>query len=90
MSNTTRKERILAGLKAVLEERKVGNIETLELEKDLVKDCGMDSLDSVEMVMGLEDKFGIEIPNETTGAKDFRFTVGAVVDIIEGLLPEDY
>jgi len=33
-------------------------------EKDFVADLGADSLDTVELVMALEDEFGIEIPDE--------------------------
>lgn len=33
-------------------------------EKSFVADLGADSLDNVELVMALEDEFGIEIPDE--------------------------
>ncbi len=33
-------------------------------EKFFVADLGADSLDTVELVMALEDEFGIEIPDE--------------------------
>ena len=33
-------------------------------EKSFVADLGADSLDTVELVMSLEDEFGIEIPDE--------------------------
>lgn len=46
-------------------------VEQLGLERDKVKpeskfvdDLGADSLDTVEMVMALEDEFKIEIPDE--------------------------
>lgn len=42
-----------------------------------VDDLGADSLDTVELVMALEEEFGIEIPDED--AKKM-LTVGAVVD----------
>lgn len=33
-------------------------------DKHLINDLGCDSLDEVELVMALEDEFGIEIPDE--------------------------
>ncbi len=33
-------------------------------DKSFVNDLGADSLDTVELVMALEDEFGIEIPDE--------------------------
>mgnify|MGYP005815797281 CR=1 FL=1 len=33
-------------------------------EADFVDDLGVDSLDCLELVMGLEKEFGIEIPDE--------------------------
>ncbi len=33
-------------------------------ESSFVNDLGADSLDTVELVMALEDEFGIEIPDE--------------------------
>lgn len=44
------------------------------------EDLGADSLDLFEMVMGLEDEFGIEIPTEDL---EQIVTVGDVVKYIE-------
>ncbi|WRD51158.1 acyl carrier protein [Helicobacter pylori] len=33
-------------------------------EAEFVKDLGVDSLDIVELIMALEERFGIEIPDE--------------------------
>ncbi len=38
--------------------------EQVTSEKNFVADLGADSLDTVELVMALEDEFGIEIPDE--------------------------
>lgn len=46
----------------------------------LVDDCGMDSLDAVELGMALEEEYGIEIPDED--AEKIK-TVGEAIDYIE-------
>jgi len=38
--------------------------ELVTLEASFVDDLGADSLDTVELVMALEEEFGIEIPDE--------------------------
>ena len=53
----TRVKKIIAEQLGV-EESQVNN------EKSFVADLGADSLDTVELVMALEDEFGIEIPDE--------------------------
>ena len=62
-------------------------VEQLEVEADKVtkdanfaNDLGADSLDTVELVMALEDKFEIEIPYE---AAENIATVEAAVKYIE-------
>lgn len=49
-------------------------------EARFVEDLGADSLETVELIMGLEDKFGVNIPDED--AEGIR-TVQAAVDYIE-------
>ena len=46
-----------------------------------VEDLGADSLETVELIMGLEDKFGVSIADED--AEQIR-TVQAAVDYIAG------
>lgn len=38
--------------------------DTVQLESSFVEDLGADSLDTVELVMALEEAFGTEIPDE--------------------------
>ncbi len=38
--------------------------ETVTLEASFIDDLGADSLDTVELVMALEEEFGIEMPDE--------------------------
>ena len=47
------------------------------LEANFKDDLGADSLDLFEMVMSLEDEYGVEIPSEDL---EKITTVGAVVD----------
>lgn len=50
-----------------------------------VEDLGADSLDTVELVMALEEEFGIEIPEDAEKAK----TVGDVVSYIDNKLKKE-
>lgn len=52
-------------------------------DKEFVKDFGADSLDVVEIVMGIEEKFNIEIPEDA--ASDI-VTVGDAVEQIKNAL----
>ena len=38
--------------------------EEVKLETSLIEDLAVDSLDTIELVMALEEKFSIEIPDE--------------------------
>ena len=49
-------------------------------EASFVDDLGADSLDTVELIMQLEEEFGIEIPDEDA---EKMTTVKSVVDYIE-------
>ena len=41
--------------------------EKVNLDSNFVKDLGADSLDLAEMVMQLEDRYNIDVPDEDTG-----------------------
>ena len=54
--------------------------EKITMDSDILEDFEADSLDVVDMVMSLEDEFGVEVPDEAVeGLK----TVGDVVRYIE-------
>ena len=53
---------------------------TITLETHLVDDLGADSLDAVDLIMAIEDEFGIELDDET--AQNVR-KVGDLVSYIE-------
>ena len=52
----------------------------ITMETSLMKDLEADSLDAVEIIMALEDEFGIEIPD--TEAENFK-SIGYIVKYIE-------
>ena len=56
--------------------------ETITLETNLIDDLGADSLDVVELIMSLEDEFGISISDEDAAQ---LYTVGRIVDYLEKL-----
>lgn len=55
----------------------------ITLETTFVDDLGADSLDVAQIVMGIEDQFDIEIPNE---AAEKIVTVGDAVEQIKAAL----
>ncbi|MDA7619563.1 acyl carrier protein [Akkermansiaceae bacterium] len=50
-------------------------------ESNLIEDLGADSLDAVELVMAVEEEFGIEVPDEE--AEKLRL-VGDIISHVEG------
>jgi acyl carrier protein len=57
------------------------SVEDVTEDKEIVKDLGADSLDVVEMLMGLEEEYGITVPEED--AINIK-TVGDIINLIEG------
>lgn len=58
----------------------------VKLEARFVEDLGADSLDTVELIMALEDEFGIEIPDEDA---EKAKTVGDVISYIDKKLKDE-
>lgn len=54
-------------------------IDQVKLEMNFIEDFGGDSLDTVELVLSVEDEFGIDIPEEIAEKLD---TVRKVLDYI--------
>lgn len=57
--------------------------EEISMETTFVDDLGADSLDVFQIIMGLEEEFDIEIPNEEA---EKIVTVGDAVEQIESAL----
>lgn len=74
MSDTFEKVKQIAAEQLGVEESEV------KPEANFVNDLGADSLDTVELVMALEEEFGIEIPDD---AAEKIETVQAAVDYID-------
>ena len=62
----------------VAKELEVG-IDQLTPEAKFIEDLGADSLDTVELVMALEEEFGLDIPDEDA---DKMKTVGDTIDYL--------
>jgi len=58
------REEIFEQVKEVIADRLGVDPDEIKWESRLVEDLGADSLDNAELVMNLEEKFGIEIPDE--------------------------
>ena len=51
-------------VKALIVEQLDVDPESVTMETDFMKDLEADSLDAVEIILGVEDEYGIEIPDE--------------------------
>jgi acyl carrier protein len=77
-----KRDEILTGIKEHLTTRGV-DPGSVTFEADLADDLDLDSLDTVELTLGLEERFGIEIPDSDLEAVR---TVSDAVDLIEAKL----
>jgi len=67
-------------LKDIISEQLGVKKEEIKPESSFIDDLGADSLDTVELVMALEEEFGIEIPDEDA---EKMTTVGEAIKYIE-------
>ncbi|MBD1940875.1 acyl carrier protein [Coleofasciculus sp. FACHB-712] len=74
-------EEIFARVKKIVVEQLEVAPDEVTPQANFANDLGADSLDTVELVMALEEEFDIEIPDE---AAEQIATVQAVVDYISG------
>jgi acyl carrier protein len=67
-------------VKSIVVERLSVDEKDVKNEASFIDDLGADSLDTVELVMALEEEFGLEIPDEDA---EKIVTVGDAVKYIE-------
>ena len=73
-------EAVTDRVKAIITEQLRVKIEEVTDSASFIEDLGADSLDTVELVMALEEEFGIEIPDEDA---EKMGSVGDAVKYIE-------
>ncbi|HCI85118.1 MAG: acyl carrier protein [Succinivibrionaceae bacterium] len=71
---------IVEQVKTIVAEQLDRDIESVTIESSFVDDLGADSLDAVELIMRLEEEFGIDIPDDDA---EKITTVQAAVDYIK-------
>jgi len=69
-------------VKSVLAQQFEFDPESITMDTNLIDDLGADSLDVVELIMSLEDEFGIAISDNDAAQ---LYTVGRIVDYLEKL-----
>ncbi|MDP1852774.1 MAG: acyl carrier protein [Candidatus Omnitrophota bacterium] len=67
-------------VKSIIAEQLGVKVEEVTPQASFIDDLGADSLDTVELVMALEEEFGIEIPDEDA---EKMGTVGDAIKYIE-------
>lgn len=75
------KDEILEKVQKIVADQLSVDLAEVKPEASFANDLGADSLDTVELVMALEEEFDIEIPDE---AAEGIATVQAAVDYING------
>ena len=74
---------VLNKLKEIIANQFGIDTDVISAETDIVADLGADSLDVVEMMMALEEEFGVTIEDEKIAELK---TVGDVVECVENMI----
>ncbi|MCX8103852.1 MAG: acyl carrier protein [Candidatus Bipolaricaulota bacterium] len=67
-------------VRQIIAEQLMVDLEEVTDDASFIEDLGADSLDTVEMIMEIEDEFGIEIPDED--AEKIQ-TVGKAIEYVK-------
>lgn len=73
-------EEVHAKLKEIVIDRLNAEEDQIKPEASFVEDLGADSLDIVELIMGIEEEFDIEIPDEDA---EKLTTVGEAMEYVK-------
>ena len=71
-------------IKSIVSEQLGVKAEEVTPQASFIDDLGADSLDTVELIMALEEEFGVEIPDEDA---EKMATVGDAIKYIEEKAP---
>jgi acyl carrier protein len=71
---------IEAKVKDIIVEQLGVNADQVKPEAKMIEDLGADSLDAVELVMAIEEEFGIEVPDEEA---EKLISVGDIISYVE-------
>lgn len=67
-------------VKILAEQLDIANEASITMDSLLVEDLGADSLDAIDIIMSVEDEFGMEVPDEVI---ENMSTVADIVSYIE-------
>jgi len=74
-----KREEMLAKIKEIVADKLSISEEQVTEAASFIDDLGADSLDTVELVMALEDEFDLDIPDEEA---EKLTTIGKVIDYV--------